>query len=44
MTAFDFDREYDLTASKDVGFKETIDDVKGYEVAFERMREGKIIP
>lgn len=44
MTAFDFDREYDLTAAKEVGFKETIDDVKGFEIAFERMREAKIIP
>lgn len=44
MTVFDFDRQYDLSASKEVGFKETIDTVKGYETAFQRMRETKIIP
>lgn len=44
MTAFDFDRHYDLSSAKSVGFNETIDTVKGFEVAFERMREAKIIP
>lgn len=44
MTVFDFDRQYDLSAAKDVGFAETIDTVKGYTISFERMREAKIIP
>jgi hypothetical protein len=44
MTVFDFDRQYDLSHAKEVGFEETIDTVKSFEIAFERMREAKIIP
>lgn len=44
MTVFDFDRQYDLSAAREVGFAETIDTVKGYTTAFERMREASIIP
>jgi hypothetical protein len=44
MTVFDFDRQYDLTSAKAVGFNETIDTVKGYKTAFQRMRDAKIIP
>ena len=44
MTVFDFDRQYDLSAARKVGFEEKIDTVKGYTTAFERMREAKIIP
>lgn len=44
MTVFDFDRHYDLSAARSVGFKETIDTVEGYKIAFRRMREAKIIP
>jgi hypothetical protein len=44
MTAFDFDRQYDLNAGRAVGFNEKIDTVDGYKKAFQRMREAKIIP
>ena len=44
MTVFDFDRHYDLSNAKSVGFNEKIDTVEGYRTAFERMREAKIIP
>ena len=43
-TAFNFDRQYDLSNARSVGFTETIDTVKGYTTAFQRMREAKIIP
>ncbi|OQV06581.1 hypothetical protein CLAIMM_11128 isoform 1 [Cladophialophora immunda] len=39
-----FDRQYDLSAARAVGFKETIDTVKAYAIAFDRMRAAKIIP
>ena len=41
---FDFDRQYDLSRAREVGFKESIDTVKGYECAFDRMKEAKVIP
>ena len=44
MTVFDFDRQYDLSASRSVGFNERIDTVEGYKTAFKRMREANIIP
>lgn len=44
MTVFDFDRQYDLSASRAVGFNEKIDTAEGYKTAFKRMREAKIIP
>ena len=44
MTVADFDRQYDLSSARAVGFAETIDTVKGYTTAFSRMREAKIIP
>jgi len=44
MTVFDFDRQYDLTSARKAGFEETIDTVKGYTTAFERMRNANIIP
>lgn len=44
MTAFDFDRQYDLSNCREVGFNESIDTVKGYTTSFQRMREAKIIP
>ena len=43
-TMFSFDREYDLSSARSVGFSETIDTVKGYTISFQRMREAKIIP
>ena len=39
-----FDRQYDLLASREVGFKDGVDTVKGYTVTFDWMREAKIIP
>ncbi|KAF2146173.1 uncharacterized protein K452DRAFT_263800 [Aplosporella prunicola CBS 121167] len=41
---FDFDRQYDLTRSREVGFTEEIDTVEGYFQAWERMRSAKILP
>lgn len=40
----DFDCQYDLSKARSVGFDETVDTVKGYTIAFERMREANIIP
>ena len=39
-----FDREYDLTASRSVGFKDSVNTAAGYHIAFERMRQANIIP
>jgi hypothetical protein len=39
-----FDREYDMSAARAVGFTEQIDTVKAYHVAFDRMRAAKVIP
>ena len=44
LVQFDFDRQYDLTQARQVGFSESIDTVKGYEIAFDRMAAGKVIP
>jgi hypothetical protein len=44
MDKIDFDRQYDLSKARSVGFKETIDTVKGYTIAFDRMRAAKVIP
>lgn len=44
MDQFDFDRQYDLSKARAVGFDETVDTVKGYTMAFDRMRAAKIIP
>ncbi|KAF4548407.1 Hypothetical protein D9617_28g065130 [Elsinoe fawcettii] len=41
---FNFDRQYDLAETRAVGFNETIDTVKGYTTAFDRMRDAKILP
>ncbi|KXH49210.1 hypothetical protein CSIM01_12157 [Colletotrichum simmondsii] len=40
----DFDREYDLTRAREVGFQEEIDTVEGYFAAWERMRSAKQLP
>ncbi|PNS21570.1 hypothetical protein CAC42_929 [Sphaceloma murrayae] len=42
--AFDFDREYDLSDTREIGFNETIETVKGYQIAFERMKDARILP
>ncbi|KIW67486.1 hypothetical protein PV04_06731 [Phialophora macrospora] len=39
-----FDRQYDMSAARAVGFTETIDTVKGYHMAFDRMKVAKVIP
>ena len=44
MRVFDFDRQYDLSKARSVGFGEEVDTVKGYTMAFDRMRKAKIIP
>jgi hypothetical protein len=44
MDKFDFGRQYDLSKARSVGFKETIDTVKGYTIAFDRMKAAKVIP
>ncbi|KAK1492282.1 hypothetical protein CCUS01_14064 [Colletotrichum cuscutae] len=40
----DFDREYDLTRAREVGFREGVDTVEGYFTAWERMRSAKQLP
>ncbi|KAI9799136.1 MAG: hypothetical protein M1833_004176 [Piccolia ochrophora] len=44
MGAMTFDRQYDLSAAREIGFREQVDTVAGYHLAFARMREAKIIP
>jgi len=39
-----FDREYDLSRSREIGWVEEEDSAQGYLEAFRRMREAKIIP
>lgn len=39
-----FDRQYDLSAARAVGFRESINTVEAYKIAFDRMRAAKIIP
>jgi hypothetical protein len=43
MVQFDFDREYDLSRAGEVDFKETIDTVEGYHLAWKRMQKAKMI-
>lgn len=44
LVDFDFDRQYDLSRAREVGFTEEIDTVEGYLIAWERMRAAKILP
>ncbi|VUC26776.1 unnamed protein product [Clonostachys rosea] len=44
LVDFDFDREYDLTYSRKLGFTEKVDTVQSYTTAWERMRQAKILP
>ncbi|PMD36059.1 hypothetical protein L207DRAFT_587088 [Hyaloscypha variabilis F] len=39
-----FDRDFDLGEARRIGFTESVDHVKGYHIAFDRMRAAKIIP
>ncbi|KAH7354988.1 hypothetical protein BKA65DRAFT_581662 [Rhexocercosporidium sp. MPI-PUGE-AT-0058] len=38
------DRDFDLSEARRIGYTERVDHVKGYYVAFDRMRAAKIIP
>ena len=38
------DRHYDLSIFRQVGLNQTVSIVKGYTLAFERMKHAKIIP
>jgi hypothetical protein len=40
----DRNRHFDLSKSGELGFKESVEAVKSYEIAFDRMREAKMIP
>lgn len=44
LVQFDFDRQYDLSKAREAGFKESIDTVEGYRIAFDRMSAANIIP
>ncbi|CAG8091454.1 unnamed protein product [Penicillium salamii] len=44
LVEFDFDRQYSLDLARSVGFKESIDTVDGYRIAFDRMVKAKLIP
>ncbi|KAH6976608.1 hypothetical protein EDB80DRAFT_783846 [Ilyonectria destructans] len=44
LVQFDFDRQYDLSRSREVGFAEEIDTAQGYITAWERMRAAKLLP
>ena len=39
-----FDRQFDLSSAREVGFKETVDTTRGYTLVFDRMRQAKMIP
>ena len=44
LVVFDFDRQYDLTKAKAVGFTDEVDTVEGYKIAWDRMRAAKFLP
>ncbi|KAF7586306.1 hypothetical protein BBP40_009088 [Aspergillus hancockii] len=44
LVEFDFNREYSLEKARSVGFTESIDTVKGYHIAFDRMVQAGLIP
>lgn len=44
LDEYDFDREYDLGRARAAGFGETADTVEGYVLAWERMRDGGVLP
>jgi hypothetical protein len=44
LNAGTFDRQYDLSRAREVGFNETIDTVEAWKMSFQRMRDAKIIP
>lgn len=44
LVTFDFDRHYDLSRSREVGFNEENDTAEGYVKAWEKMRKAGILP
>lgn len=44
LVQFDFDRQYDLSKARSVGFEEEINTVEGYIKAWDRMRAAKLLP
>lgn len=44
LVDFDFDRQYDLSRSREVEFTESVDTAEGYFRAWERMQTAKMIP
>ncbi|KAH8432944.1 uncharacterized protein LDX57_010577 [Aspergillus melleus] len=44
LVDFDFDRWYDLSRARAVGFTEFIDTVEAYRIAFERLAAAGVIP
>ncbi|KAH7395595.1 hypothetical protein BKA64DRAFT_62366 [Cadophora sp. MPI-SDFR-AT-0126] len=44
LVVFDFNRQYDLTKAKAVGFTDEVDTVEGYRIAWDRMRAAKFLP
>ncbi|KAH7317445.1 hypothetical protein BKA65DRAFT_515929 [Rhexocercosporidium sp. MPI-PUGE-AT-0058] len=44
LVQFDFDRQYDLSRAREVGFTERTDTAKGYFTAWDRMKAAKIFP
>lgn len=44
LVQIDFNRQYDLSRARQVGFTESIDTVEGYKISFDRMAAAKIIP
>jgi hypothetical protein len=44
MVQFDFNREFDMSHARSVGFSEEMDTVQGYFKAWERMRDAHILP
>lgn len=44
MTMFDFDRQMSMEASHEVGYTEEIKTPETWKIAFDRMRQAKIIP
>ena len=44
LVDFDFDRQYDLSRARSVGFTEEIDTVDGYIKSWDRMRAARLLP
>lgn len=44
LVQFDFDRQYDLSRSRGVGFEDEIDTADGYLEAWKKMRKAKVLP